>query len=211
MTETADDKSWWADVEYLRPDGTSTGATTAVRSRTVAEPADRPDDDHPADDEPSVRRGRITGRRIEPAPSLPQKPAAVLRRADAAAFADAMDLDGAFAAPAATPRSREIVLSRARGPVTDEQAEAEPLMEAEEALVVRGRPDLDRRTVHITGHPGIHGQLTERRALRELQPRRSRSAVERVGRHPDRIAMWVVLLGLFLVLIAATSSSAGAA
>ncbi len=209
MTETADDKSWWADVEYLRPDGTSTGATTAVRSRMV-EPADRPDEDHPADGEPCVRRGRITGRPIESA-SLPQEPAAVLRRADAAAFADAMDLDGAFAAPAATPRSREIVLSRARGPVADEQAQAEPLTEGDEALVVRGHADLDRRTVLITGNPGIHGQLTERRALRELQPRRSRSAVERVGRHPDRIAMWVVLLGLFLVLIAATSSSAGAA
>jgi hypothetical protein len=55
-----------------------------------------------------------------------------------------------------------------------------------------------RRTIIINGRPG------ERRTARRPQV----SPHRRTGFQPDRIAMWAVLLGLVLLLVAATSSHA---
>jgi hypothetical protein len=60
--------------------------------------------------------------------------------------------------------------------------------------------------VRISGQPGAHEEIAERRALREIEVRRPRSAAERAEHRPDRIAMYAVLLGVFLVLVAALSS-----
>ncbi|MCW3010443.1 MAG: hypothetical protein JWO90_847, partial [Solirubrobacterales bacterium] len=48
--------------------------------------------------------------------------------------------------------------------------------------------------------------------LREVQRDRAPhvAAVDRIRANPDRVAMWAVLLGILLVLIAFTSGSAGA-
>jgi hypothetical protein len=57
-----------------------------------------------------------------------------------------------------------------------------------------------RRTVVITGRP----DEAPRRHLRivEIDRRRPpRRPVERLGPRPDRIAMWAVLMALFLVLV----------
>ena len=52
-----------------------------------------------------------------------------------------------------------------------------------------------RRTVRITGQP--------------VPPRRQRSARRsEIEARPDRIALWAVLLGLFLVFMAAATASA---
>ena len=68
--------------------------------------------------------------------------------------------------------------------------------------------EADRRTVHITGRP----DPVAVRRLHEIEPRRhSSTAIDRLGSRPDRIAMWAVALGIFLVLLAAVSSSADAA
>ena len=58
----------------------------------------------------------------------------------------------------------------------------------------------DRRTVVI------RGQVVERYSPRRSSERRPRSS--RVSSRPDRIALWAVLLGVLLVLVAATSSHA---
>ncbi|MCW3014319.1 MAG: hypothetical protein JWO02_1411 [Solirubrobacterales bacterium] len=203
MTDIADDRSWWTDVEHLRPGGKAPSATVGPRPGAVAERLG------PVDDEPAVHRGRITGKPVPPVP-VSEKPA-VLRRSDAAAFADAMDLDGAFGAPVAVPRSREIILTRTRGAVdAGDDEDLTVAADAEKHPAVRGEGSSDRKTVRINGKGGVHAEVAERRALREIGSRRPRSAVDRVRHRPDRIAMWVVLLGVFLVLIAATSSSAGA-
>lgn len=55
-----------------------------------------------------------------------------------------------------------------------------------------------RRTVTI------RGQVSERSAPR----RPARTINERAGSRPDRVAMWAVLLGVLLILVAATSSHA---
>jgi len=66
-----------------------------------------------------------------------------------------------------------------------------------------------RRTVEITGRPS--GTVPVPR-LREIEPghRAPRVAAHRLGANPDRIAMWAVLLGILLVLIAFTTGSADA-
>jgi hypothetical protein len=63
-----------------------------------------------------------------------------------------------------------------------------------------------RRTVEITGRTVSAPPLPR---LVEVERRRpARRPVERVGPRPDRIALWAVLLGFFLILVAATSSNA---
>jgi hypothetical protein len=63
-----------------------------------------------------------------------------------------------------------------------------------------------RRTVEITGRPVAAPPLAR---LVEVERRRPpRRTVERVGPRPDRVALWAVLLGFFLILVAATSSRA---
>ena len=62
-----------------------------------------------------------------------------------------------------------------------------------------------RRTVEITGHPA--GE-TPRPRLVEIDRRRpARTPAARVAHRPDRIALWAVLLGIFLCLVALSTSS----
>jgi len=58
----------------------------------------------------------------------------------------------------------------------------------------------ERRTVKIGGHP--EGSLEAARYQRDRSRRPRRTAHERVGHRPDRIAMWAFALGLVLILIA---------
>ena len=62
----------------------------------------------------------------------------------------------------------------------------------------------DRRTVKIGGHP--EGSLEAARYRRDRARRPPRTAHERVGHRPDRIAMWAFALGLLLILIAVLSA-----
>jgi hypothetical protein len=66
-------------------------------------------------------------------------------------------------------------------------------------------PPQRRRTVEITGHPA--GGPTLPRLVEIDRRRPARRAVERVGPRPDRIALWAVVLGFFLILVAVTSTS----
>jgi hypothetical protein len=59
-----------------------------------------------------------------------------------------------------------------------------------------------RRTVAISGRPG------ERYIVPSASRRKQGRPHERPGFQPDRVAMWAVLLGIVLILVAATSSHA---
>jgi hypothetical protein len=72
-------------------------------------------------------------------------------------------------------------------------------------------PPGTRRTVVIRGQVAppprrVSGptqrDIADRRAERRRPPRR---AYERLGARPDRAAYWAVLMGLFLILVAAAS------
>jgi len=63
--------------------------------------------------------------------------------------------------------------------------------------------EVSRRTVVI------RGQVVDRYSPRRTNTRRPRSSrYSRTSSRPDRIALWAVLLGVLLVLVAATSSHA---
>lgn len=63
-----------------------------------------------------------------------------------------------------------------------------------------------RRTVTITGRGSERRELAEWQARSRRRP--AKRPHERAGTRPDRIAMWAVLMGVLLVLVAATSSHA---
>jgi hypothetical protein len=66
-------------------------------------------------------------------------------------------------------------------------------------------PTPGRRTVTITGRPGPLERVPR---LVEVERRRPpRTTQERVGGRPDRVAMWALMLALFLILITIVSSN----
>jgi hypothetical protein len=86
-------------------------------------------------------------------------------------------------------------------------ADAEPrAAQTGSAATALAPPPPARRTVQITGRTVSAPPLPR---LVEVERRRpARRPAERVGPRPDRIALWAVLLGFFLILVAATSSNA---
>jgi hypothetical protein len=62
-------------------------------------------------------------------------------------------------------------------------------------------PDGARRTVHITGRP------EQARAPLPSRRHRPRTTADRVGPRPDRVALYAVVLGILLILIALSSAS----
>jgi hypothetical protein len=68
-------------------------------------------------------------------------------------------------------------------------------------------PAGERRTIVITGRGAPAPAPRTRRA--EAARRPPRRLTERAGPNPDRIALWAVLLGLFLIVVAVASAHAG--
>ena len=62
-----------------------------------------------------------------------------------------------------------------------------------------------RRTVEITGR--TVGAPALPRLIKIDRRRPARRPVERVGARPDRLALWAVVLGFFLIFVAVTSTS----
>ena len=67
------------------------------------------------------------------------------------------------------------------------------------------RAPLRRRTVEITGR--TVGAPSLPRLVQIDRRRPARRAAERVGARPDRLALWAVVLGFFLIFVAVTSTS----
>jgi hypothetical protein len=118
------------------------------------------------------------------------------------------ELHGVF-----VPTSMAIELERI--PPRDEELEvATPADVAQELRHLRAADDPFatppppagvRRTVQIKGRPGAP-------AVPSLARRhRPRTAHDRIGPRPDRIALWAVVLGAILIILAATSASSQAA
>ena len=107
--------------------------------------------------------------------------------------------------PDAMPRTRRFERSaperRGRFSRGDDHGPTAPAPEAPIALPAPSR----RRTVEITGRtvgaPTLSGlvQIDRRRPARR--------PAERVGARPDRLALWAVVLGFFLIFVAVTSTS----
>jgi hypothetical protein len=76
---------------------------------------------------------------------------------------------------------------------------------ADPASAAHGTGVPGRRTVKITGYGSQRNLIYASREPRRRPPERP---YERAGFKPDRVAMWAVLLGVMLVLVAAMSAHA---
>jgi hypothetical protein len=85
----------------------------------------------------------------------------------------------------------------------DEPMTPEASMEArlERVHTPERRAVPERRTVQITGRP-----VSSLRLVEVERPRPARSPMERLGPRPDRIAMWAVLMGVFLCVVALSTA-----
>jgi hypothetical protein len=209
------DRAWWDDVQYLREPLErkrekearrglrldARAAARAVAERHASDPVVHdPDNVHELDAIPRTRRfdratpdadGAPRGRRSErSAPDADGAPRA--RRFERSApDADAAPRERRFERSAPERRGR---FARAEhGPTSGTEAPA--------PLSAPSR----RRTVEITGRTVGAPALPR---LVEIDRRRpARRPVERVGARPDRLALWAVVLGFFLIFVAVTSTS----
>jgi hypothetical protein len=178
-------RAWWDDVQYLR------------------EPLERKR-------EKEARRGlRLDARAA--ARAVAERHAGdpvAARDLDAVHELDAMPRTRRFERSAPERRGR---FARAeRGPATGAEhgpttgAEHGPTAGAPEAPTPLAAPSR-RRTVEITGR--TVGAPALPRLVQIDRRRPARRPVERVGPRPDRLALWAVVLGFFLIFVAVTSTS----
>jgi hypothetical protein len=109
---------------------------------------------------------------------------------------------------ATTSRTIELTVSDETASTTsaaDMAHELAHLSAADDPFATPPPPAGTRRTVQIKGRP------TESRMPSMAQRHRGRTASDRVGTRPDRIALWAVALGAILILLAAMTSSSQAA
>jgi hypothetical protein len=208
-------RAWWDDVQHLREPLErkrekearrglrldARAAARAVAERHASDPVVHdPDNVHELDAIPRTRRfdraapdadGAPRRRRSERA--APDADGAPRRRRSerAAPDADAAPRERRFERSAPERRGR---FARAEhGPTSGTEAPA--------PLSAPSR----RRTVEITGRTVGAPALPR---LVEIDRRRpARRPVERVGARPDRLALWAVVLGFFLIFVAVTSTS----
>ena len=108
---------------------------------------------------------------------------------------------------------RATTIAEPAPPAVPFPTEPEPELRRERPVTWAPRAENGRRTVQITGRGAERNlpSVTRRGAERNLpagSPTLRRH--ERAGFKPDRAAMWAVVLGLLLILVAAASAHAAA-
>ena len=187
---STDAPNWWADVQQEREDLSGSGR--------------RPADDWLGEDIDFLPRRR-TGRAAVAVADEPVAP-----RFSADRDGTAHPLHGVFVptAPHAPVRTIELTTSDDELVVAapaDVAHELAHLSAADDPFATPPPPAGTRRTVQIKGRPA------ESRMPSMAQRHRGRTASDRVGARPDRIALWAVALGAILILLAAMTSSSQAA
>jgi hypothetical protein len=200
--------NWWADVQQERED--------------LAGPGRRPAEDWLGEEIDFVPRRRMR-RRDHAEDSARAGRLTRDARGGSGAGADhelhgvfvSADADAAAAMDGATSRAIELELVPAAGDraarevvaatPADVAHELRHLRAADDPFATPPPPPGVRRTIQIKGRPGgISAPSLARR-------HRPRTASDRVGHRPDRIALWAVVLGAVLILLAAASASSQAA
>jgi hypothetical protein len=214
MPPSSEAQVWWAEVQHVREsierrraraaDSVAgvDASMTSRGSRTPFESLSPIDDTEWSSTAPprSGARADHTGR-----PQRHDRPRARARRPvdGRAASLRGHDLDGAERERDGSRESR--YAHRDDDPGTPAGATAAATTTGPEAAAALAPPPA-RRTVHVTGRAVAAPPLPR---LVEVERRRPpRRTAQRVGPRPDRIALWAVLLGFFLILVAATSSHA---
>jgi hypothetical protein len=208
------DRAWWDDVQYLREplerkrekearrglrlDARAAARAVAERHAPVAE--SEPDFIHGLDSIHELDAMPRTRRFQRSAPEADDGPRT--RRFERSA-PDADDDD----APRARRFGRSASERRGRSArpehATPAHADATPAHAPEAPTPLRAPSR--RRTVEITGR--TVGAPSLPRLVQIDRRRPARRAAERVGARPDRLALWAVVLGFFLIFVAVTSTS----
>ena len=210
------DRAWWDDVQYLREplerkrekearrglrlDARAAARAVAERHATGPVAESEPDfihgldSIHELDAMPRTRRFQRstpeaddaprTGRFERSAPDADDEDAPRTRR---------------FGRSASERRGRSARPEHA----TPVHADATPAHAPEAPTPLRAPSR--RRTVEITGR--TVGAPSLPRLVQIDRRRPARRAAERVGARPDRLALWAVVLGFFLIFVAVTSTS----
>jgi hypothetical protein len=191
------DRAWWDDVQYLREPLErkrekearrglrldARGAARAVAERHASSPAAEP--------EPDFIHGLDSVHELD---AMPRS-----RRFERSApEADAKPRTRRFERSASDRRGR---FARGEHDANLDLAPEAPASAAPAPLPAPSR----RRTVEITGR--TVGAPSLPRLVQIDRRRPARRAAERVGARPDRLALWAVLLGFFLIFVAVTSTS----
>jgi hypothetical protein len=218
------DRAWWDDVQYLREPLErkrekearrglrldARAAARAVAERHASAPAAEPELDfihgldsvHELDAMPRTRRFERSSREGE-APRRRRFERSARDERDDRAGRDEREAD-------AKPRARRFERSSperrgrfARGEhgARLDRAPDAPASAAPAPLAAPSR----RRTVEITGR--TVGAPSLPRLVQIDRRRPARRATERFGARPDRLALWAVVLGFFLIFVAVTSTS----
>lgn len=128
--------------------------------------------------------------------------------------ADAGGVEPSAAARARRPARRAREDERAPGAPRAERPARREVRVEDSVQTRRLRAAEPRRTVQITGRieaPAGPGPGTDRDRDRDRGRRRAGVSAANIGARPDRIALWAVVLGLFLVVVAAISSDSASA
>jgi hypothetical protein len=222
------DRAWWDDVQYLREPLErkrekearrglrldARAAARAVAERHTSAPAAEPDLDfihgldsiHELDAMPRTRRFDRSPREGDGAPRRrrfersagDQRDAGDERDERSVPEADAKRRTRRFERPSPERRGRF-----ARGE-HDARHDLAPEARTSAAPAPLAAPSR-RRTVEITGR--TVGAPSLPRLVQIDRRRPARRAAERVGARPDRLALWAVVLGFFLIFVAVTSTS----
>jgi hypothetical protein len=189
---STDAPNWWADVQQERED--------------LAGPGRRPAEDWLGEDIDFVPRRRMSRRGDAPAVAPETLEHRVVEdhrlhgvfvsASDTGARSMTIELGGDTGRPAA-----DVVVATP----ADVAHELRHLSAADDPFATPPPPPGERRTVAIKGRPN------EYRVRSLAQRHRGRTASDRIGHRPDRIALWAVVLGAILILVAATTSSSQAA
>jgi hypothetical protein len=194
-------RAWWADVQHLRD-----GYERTDEARRRADEADLAA-------RRAIRERRGVEAEVSSMLSGPRRTPAAPRRVSgpetAARHARDADVSGhAFEREQAPGQTHDQDLAPrfapepALGPRRGAHPGARLAAAAEDphGPQVKGAPTPGRRTVEIRGRTVPAPTLP--RPVEADRRRPPRRAIERVGGRPDRVAMWALLMGLLLILVA---------
>jgi hypothetical protein len=232
---STDAPNWWADVQQEREDlagpgrrpaedwlgedidfvprrrlSRRRGADVAHDRVEAATATERADADHPlhgvfvasADGETATRAADSAARVVELTGTATGSRTVELT--GTATGSRTVELTGADTTGSRTielTMADDVVLAEAPADVAHELAH----LSAADDPFASPPPPAGRRTVQIKGRPTHLGIPSM------AQRHRGRTASDRVGPRPDRIALWAVALGAILILLAAMTSSSQAA
>jgi hypothetical protein len=179
--------AWWADVQHLR-----NAAERTDEARRRADQADL-----------AARRASRERRHVDAEVAFAPEPGTRRRFDSEVAFAPAPEPGTRRrfdAGPQPAPRRRDHV----DGAPAARRVDAPPV--PRRGGYGDGAQVPARRTVEIRGRT-VPAPAVPRSLELDRTRRPSRRAVERVGPRPDRLAMWALMMGLVLILVAISTAS----